>query len=45
VGGRKQLERFLEPDTHTLTADLHGTNGVLGHRYVTSYEGGVAGPP
>ncbi|XP_023333678.1 GPN-loop GTPase 3-like [Eurytemora carolleeae] len=33
VGGRKQLERFLEPDTHTLTADLHGTNGVLGHRY------------
>lgn len=31
--GRKQLERFIEPDTHSLTADLQGTNGILGQRY------------
>jgi len=33
AGGRKQLERFLEPDTYTLTSDLQGTQGMLGHRY------------
>jgi len=33
VSGRKQLERFIEPDTHSLTSDLQGTTGVLGERY------------
>eukprot|EP00088_Acartia_fossae_P010465 TRINITY_DN1522_c0_g1_i1.p1 TRINITY_DN1522_c0_g1~~TRINITY_DN1522_c0_g1_i1.p1 ORF type:complete len:277 (+),score=68.64 TRINITY_DN1522_c0_g1_i1:31-861(+) len=33
VSGRKQLERFIEPDTHSLTSDLQGTSGILGHRY------------
>jgi len=33
VGGRKQLERFIEPDTHILTSDLQGTSGILGERY------------
>jgi len=31
--GRRQLERFLEPDTYTLTSNLQGTQGVLGQRY------------
>jgi len=33
VSGRQQLERFIEPDTHSLTSDLQGTTGVLGERY------------
>lgn len=33
TSGRKQLERFIEPDTHSLTADLQGTSGILGERY------------
>ena len=36
MGGRKQLERFIEPDTHSLTSDLQGTSGILGERYVIS---------
>jgi len=31
--GRKQLERFIEPDTYSLTSDLQGTHGILGQRY------------
>jgi len=31
--GRKQMERFLEPDTYSLTTDLQGTQGTLGQRY------------
>lgn len=31
--GRKQMERFLEPDTYSLTTDLQGTQGALGQRY------------
>lgn len=30
---RKNLERFLEPDTRALTSDLHGVEGVFGQRY------------
>ena len=32
--GRKQLERFIEPDTYSLTSDLQGTHGILGQRLV-----------
>jgi len=33
VSGRKQLDRYLEPDTHSLTTHLPGTEGALGERY------------
>merc|ERR1719244_1230506 len=33
ASGRKQLERYLEPDTYTLTSELKGTSGILGQRY------------
>jgi GTPase SAR1 family protein len=33
ASGRKQLERFIEPDTYSLTSDLQGTSGILGERY------------
>ena len=32
------MERFLEPDTYSLTTDLQGTQGALGQRYETRYE-------
>lgn len=33
ASGRKQMERYLEPDTYALTSDLQGTQGALGRRY------------
>ena len=32
ASARKNLERFLEPDTRALISDLHGVEGVFGQR-------------